>query len=147
MPYGRGIHLKNNLMEDDPANQLDPKVIVESRFKEAQSVAFFETRLWLHGTFEQPSNMLSRVDQLEGIPVWICQGLHDNVCPVKNAKHLVSALEDIDNIPLQAHFLNTNHEDTDPVMAECLKNITTEFLDYYYYENNNSNNHNNDDDE
>lgn len=121
---------ENNLMEDDPENQLDPQVIVESRFQEAQSVAFFETRLWLHGTFEKPSNLLSRVDQLQGIPMWICQGKHDNVCPVQNAQHLVSALQDID-IPLQAHFVDANHEDTDPVMAKCLKNITQDFLEFY----------------
>jgi proline iminopeptidase len=127
---------ENNLMEDDPEKQLDPQTIVDSKFEEATSVAFFETRLWLHGTFEKPSNLLRRVDQLAGIPVWICQGWHDNVCPVQNAQHLLDALEEIDHAPLlQAYFLDANHEDTDPVMANCLKNITKEFLDFYTSKN------------
>ncbi len=121
---------ENNLMEDDPKMQLDPQTIISSKLREAQSVAFFETRLWLHGTFEKPSNLLHRVDQLTGIPVWICQGKHDNVCPVQNAMHLVDALEKSD-IPLQAYFLEANHEDTDPVMAACLKKIMNEFLEFH----------------
>lgn len=121
---------ENNLMEDDPNEQLDPLVIDTSDFPEAQSVAFFETRLWLHGSFESPSNLLDRVDQLEGIPIWICQGKYDNVCPAHNARHLVKALEQID-VPLKAYFVEANHEGTDPVMAVCLKNIMNEFLEYH----------------
>ena len=117
-------------MEDDPLEQLDPLVIDPTDFAEAQSVAFFETRLWLHGVYESPTNLLERVDQLEGIPIWICQGKYDNVCPVRNARHLVDALEQID-VPLKAYFVEANHEGTDPVMAVCLKNIMNEFLQYY----------------
>lgn len=112
---------ENNLMEDDPLEQLDPLVIDPTKIQEAQSVAFFETRLWLHGAFESPSNLLHRVDHLEGIPIWICQGKHDNVCPVQNAMHLVDALDQF-NVPVNAYFLEANHEDTDPIMAVCLKN-------------------------
>jgi proline iminopeptidase len=119
-----------NLMEDDPTSRLNPSRIVESMFREAQSVAFFETRLWLHETFEQPSLLLQRVDQLRGIPIWICQGKFDNVYPVQNARALVDALED-DNVHVEALFLDANHEDTDPVMAACLKNILNEFLVFH----------------
>jgi proline iminopeptidase len=119
-----------NLMEDNPLSRLNPSHIVAAKFREAQSVAFFETRLWLHETFEQPSNLLQRTDQLRGIPIWICQGKFDNVCPVQNARDLVDAL-DKDGIPVEAHFLNAKHEDTDPVMAACLKNIMNEFLICY----------------
>ena len=117
-------------METDPRNRLNPNRIVESMFREAQSVAFFETRLWLRETFEQPIPILQRVDQLRGIPIWICQGKFDNVCPVQNARDLVDAL-DKENIPVEAHFLGANHEDTDPVIAACLKNIMTEFLVFH----------------
>ena len=119
-----------NLMESDPTSRLNPNRIVESMFREAQSVAFFETRLWLRETFEEPSPILQRVDQLRGIPIWICQGKFDNVCPVENARELVNALQQ-DNIPIEAHFLGANHEDTDPVIAACLKNIMTEFLVFH----------------
>ena len=119
-----------NLMESDPTSRLNPNRIVESMFREAQSVAFFETRLWLRETFEEPSPILQRVDQLRGIPIWICQGKFDNVCPVENARELVNALQQ-DNIPVEAHFLGANHEDTDPVIAACLKNIMTEFLVFH----------------
>ena len=53
-------------METDVENLLDPNVINDSVFPEAQSVAFFETRLWLHGSYESPSNLLHRIDQLTG---------------------------------------------------------------------------------
>lgn len=68
-------------METEPENLLDPNKIDPVFFPEAQSVAFFETRLWLHGSWESPSNLLSRIDQLVGFPIWICQGQFDEVCP------------------------------------------------------------------
>ena len=128
---------ENNLMEDRPENQLDPGVIKEDKLPEAQSVAFFETRLWLHGAFEHPSKLLERVHHLKNIPIWICQGIYDNVCPVQNAWNLVKALKMVHHrhpssyAPgyLQAYFLDANHEDTDPVMESCLKKIMNEFLE------------------
>jgi len=128
---------ENNLMEDDPKKQLDPDSIVWEKFPEARSVAFFETRLWLHGSFEDPSDLLARVDRLDGIPVWICQGVYDNVCPARNAWSLVEALKRVhhrrsrsgDPGFLQAYFLDANHEDTDPTMENCLKKIMSEFLE------------------
>ena len=130
---------ENNLMEDRPEMQLDPDHIIEEKFAEAQSVAFFETRLWLHGTFEKPSNLLAkeRLTRLGNIPIWICQGVYDNVCPVQNAWNLVRALKGAnhrhprndDQGGLQAYFLDANHEDTDPVMETCLTKIMNEFLE------------------
>jgi hypothetical protein len=126
-------------MEDQPEMQLDPSVIVEKKLPEAQSVAFFEVRLWLHGAFEYPSNLLERVDNLQNIPIWMCQGVYDNVCPVQNAWNLVKALKKVhhrhpsidDPGFLQAYFLDANHEDTDPVMEDCLKKIMNEFLELW----------------
>ncbi|KAL3784671.1 hypothetical protein ACHAWO_004886 [Cyclotella atomus] len=128
---------ENNLMEDRPEMQLDPNVIVETKLPEAQNVAFFEVRLWLHGAFQQPSNLLDRVHRLSNIPIWMCQGVYDNVCPVQNAWNLVKALKkechrhprSDDPGYLQAYFLDANHEDTDPVMENCLKRIMNEFLE------------------
>jgi hypothetical protein len=124
-------------MEDRPEMQLDPNVIVETKLPEAQNVAFFEVRLWLHGAFQQPSNLLDRVHRLSNIPIWMCQGVYDNVCPVQNAWNLVKALKkechrhprSDDPGYLQAYFLDANHEDTDPVMENCLKRIMNEFLE------------------
>jgi hypothetical protein len=82
MKYIRHV-FENNLMETEPENLLDPNMIDREFFPEAQSVAFFETRLWLHGSWEAPSNLLSRIDQLVGFPIWICQGQFDEVCPRK----------------------------------------------------------------
>jgi proline iminopeptidase len=120
---------ENNLMEEDPHNLLDPDVIIEEKFPEAQSVAFFEIRLWLHGAFEKPSNLLQRIDRLSFIPTWICQGLRDEVCPAHNAQHLVDALEELGS-PLTARFLDSGHEDTDPVMENCLKTSMQQFLQF-----------------
>jgi len=122
---------ENNLMEFDPHNLLDPNVIVEEKFPMAQSVAFFETRLWTHSALEVPSRLLERVDRLESIPVWICQGKQDEVCPAGNAGQLVNALEKVD-LPLTVHFLNAGHEDTDPVIEKCLRRSMVEFEEYYF---------------
>jgi proline iminopeptidase len=137
----RWTAFENNLMEDRPKMQLDPNNIIEEKFAEAQSVAFFETRLWLHETFEDPSNLLAaeRLARLRNIPIWICQGVYDNVCPVQNAWSLVRALQRANHRHsrsddpglLQAYFLDANHEDTDPVMESCLKKIMYEFLSRY----------------
>jgi proline iminopeptidase len=126
---------ENNLMEYDPANLLDPNVIQDEFFPEAQSVAFFETRLWMHGAFESPSNLLQRVDRLATsanmVPIWICQGRRDEVCPAKYAHRLVDALNQV-QAQFSARFLDAGHEDLDPVMADCLKTSMIEFQRWYY---------------
>ena len=45
---------ENNIIEEDPSKLLDPRVIDEADFAEAQSVSFFEARLFLKGTYEEP---------------------------------------------------------------------------------------------
>lgn len=120
---------ENNLMEELPENLLDPYRIKESMMPEAQSIAFFETRLWLHASTEQPTKILERVDRLTDTPVWICQGLRDEVCPPRYADTLVRELERV-GAPLKARFLDAGHEDTDPVMAQCLQRNIRDFLKY-----------------
>ena len=43
---------ENNLMEEDASKCLDYEQIDEGMFAEAQSVAFFESRLFLNGVYE-----------------------------------------------------------------------------------------------
>ncbi|KAL3912411.1 MAG: hypothetical protein SGILL_006895 [Bacillariaceae sp.] len=122
---------ENNLMEEDSSRLLDPQVIDHSRLAEAQSTAFFETRLWVHETWERPSNFLGRVDSLVDIPIWICQGWRDKVCPPQNAQHLVDALENTTRTaPIHDYFIESGHEDTDPTMEKCLVQSMNEFLLY-----------------
>eukprot|EP00977_Amphora_coffeiformis_P015858 scaffold4757_cov177-Amphora_coffeaeformis.AAC.1 len=123
---------ENNLMETEPANLLDPNQIDETVFPEAQSVAFFETRLWLRGAYEHPAQLLSRVDRLAVLPhISICQGRHDEVCPAKYTRLLTNALNDA-NAFFTVSYLNSGHEQSDPVMAACLKERLTVFGQEYY---------------
>jgi len=119
---------ENNLMEERPEMLLDPSKIDESRMPEAQSVAYFELRLWLHASLEKPTNILQRVNRLSDTPVFMCQGLRDEVCPSANARRLAKELKDV-GTPLTAHFINSGHEDTDPVMQRCLQRSIQEFLE------------------
>lgn len=121
---------ENNLMETDPANILDPDVIDNTYFPEAQSVAFFETRLWLHGSYEAPSNLMSRIDQLTGFPIWICQGKYDEVCPPRYAQKLADALEEVD-AQITMRSIPSGHEQSDPIMAKCLDRSLREYIEDY----------------
>jgi proline iminopeptidase len=125
---------ENNLMEWDPVNLRDPYKINEDDYPQAQSVAFFETRLWLHGTYEAPNHVLDHLDAVAELPFWICQGLHDEVCPYENAQRLVDALEDVAASQVTSRFVQAGHEDTDPVMAECLHQSLRDFAQYYWRE-------------
>ena len=117
---------ENNLMEEDPKRLLDPSKIVGSMLPKATSVAFFEARLFLHGTFEEPVDLLDRVDRLKNTPTWVCQGHRDEVCPEEYAHKLVDALQAA-NVPTKAYFIDAGHEATDPVMAKCLKQALDDF--------------------
>lgn len=119
---------ENNIMEEDPANLLDPYTIDYDRLPEASSVAFFENQIFLHGTFDEPMDLLSYVDRLQPIPTWICQGLRDEVCPTKyGAERLASALVDA-GVSTRMQFLDAGHEDTDPVIAKCLVDSVNDYL-------------------
>jgi len=117
---------ENNLMEEDPKKLLDPNKIVDAVLPKATSVAFFESRLFLHGTFEDPVDLLDRVDRLKRTPTWVCQGHRDEVCPEEYAHKLVDALQAAD-VPTKPYFIDSGHEATDPVMAKCLKNALDDF--------------------
>jgi pimeloyl-ACP methyl ester carboxylesterase len=124
---------ENNLMETDPQNILDPDEIDNTYYRESLSVAFFETHLWLHGSFDVPSDLLNptKIDKLT-MPMWICQGQRDEVCPPQYARRFVDAVEAADKSPLVvSRFGNATHEDTDPKIEECLKWSLREFTETF----------------
>jgi proline iminopeptidase len=139
--YGRLIHRcdmmaiwrwhtwENNQMEEDPANLLDPYNIDPRVLPEAMSIAFFENRLFLDGTFDDPSDLLGAVHRMKQIHIWICQGLRDKVCPTKyGALRLADALVDA-GVTVRSQFLDAGHEDTNPLIAECLMESVDDFMD------------------
>jgi proline iminopeptidase len=121
---------ENNLMETVPEDLRDPYKIMRSDYPEAQSVAFFENVLFYHGTFVDPPRLLERLHSLRDLPVWICQGNYDEVCPPKYAHMLVDSLQNA-NVTVHSHFVNSGHEASDPVMAECLVRRVNDFLRQY----------------
>lgn len=56
---------ENNLMEEDETKLLDPLKISEDDFRTALSVSFFEARLFLRGTFEDPLTLIEDVKKLK----------------------------------------------------------------------------------
>ena len=118
---------ENNLMETIPENLRDPDRIDRDQYPEALSVSFFENFLFYRGTFEDPPRLLERLHHLKSVPVWICQGLYDEVCPQRYARQLVDGLETA-HVNVRAHFVESGHEATDPVMARCLIRRVDDFL-------------------
>ena len=90
---------ENNIIEEDPSKLLDPRVIDEADFAEAQSVSFFEARLFLKGTYETPVELLgARLKRLAAdgerpaVRTWVAQGTGDEICPEIFAKQLVAGV-------------------------------------------------------
>uniref|UniRef100_A0A7S4HSU4 prolyl aminopeptidase n=1 Tax=Odontella aurita TaxID=265563 RepID=A0A7S4HSU4_9STRA len=147
-----------NIMEEDPAERRKYDVIEEEDFMEAGSVAFFESRLFLHGLFEEPMNLLGRVgtsshriktafadsgaeigsagggdvtpDSSASLHYWICQGKRDEICPMRYAEELVGALEEA-SIPIEAHFVDGGHKASSPAVAKCLEERVKDFAKYF----------------
>ena len=117
---------ENNLMETDPANLRDPDEIDMQDIRVSRSIAFFETRMWITGSYEQPSDLLSRVDRLTTMPIFICQGRRDEVCPARYARKLADALDD-EGAYYSVRFIDSGHEQSDPVMARCLEDALHDF--------------------
>ncbi|KAK3277525.1 hypothetical protein CYMTET_14476 [Cymbomonas tetramitiformis] len=119
---------ENNLMVEDPSELLDPHKISEEEFAEAQSVSFFEARLFLKGTFEDPVDLLGRLHLLQAgsVPTWVVQGTGDEVCPEKFAQMLVAGLAAA-GIPHKAHFIDAGHKATSDGMGIALKACVDEF--------------------
>ena len=146
-----------NLIEEDPKEMLDPAVIDVQKFPEAQSVAFFECRLFLRGAFEEPPELLSefRVSRLAapaaantanrsslivhshdkggffrpftGVPVWVVQGKDDYVCPARFAHELVESLVK-NGVETHSYLdLDAGHASSSGEITKALKRSVEEF--------------------
>lgn len=125
-----------NLMEEDPAKLLDFNVVEESDFKEATGVAFFETTLFLRGTYDNPIDLLGNVGSFwggaNGLPVhtWVCQGRRDQVCPDRYARELVESIQDA-GLPMGEHFVDDGHQASGATIAQCLKDRVEDFAEFH----------------
>lgn len=120
---------ENNLMEEDPANLFDPYAIDEKTFPEAASVSFFETRLFLKGTFEDPIDLIGdSILSLKEVPSWVVQGMGDEVCPEIYARQLVSRLEAA-GCPHKAYFVQGGHLASSDGVSVALKKSLSEFYE------------------
>ncbi|KAL1503683.1 hypothetical protein AB1Y20_012156 [Prymnesium parvum] len=122
---------ENNLIEEDASKLLDPLVIREEEFAEAQSVSFFEARLFLRGTFEEPVQLLGeRLKRLacteHPVRTWVVQGSGDEVCPEIFAQQLVAELRHY-GVPHTAYFFDAGHSAHSEAMSTRLKRCVDEF--------------------
>lgn len=120
---------ENNLIEEDPAKLIDPRVIDEADYAEAQSVSFFEARLFLKGTFEAPVQLLGeRLRKLANVRTWVVQGTGDEVCPEVFAQQLVAGLKEA-NVPHTAYFFPAGHSAKSDEMSKMLRHCVDEFTE------------------
>ena len=126
-----------NLIEEDPSEWLDPEAIDESKFEEAQSVAFFEARLFLNGVYELSSDQLDLLENTKKlreiggsdpyhVPVWVVQGTGDAVCPDKFAHLLVDKLKNA-GVLMAAHFVDAGHKASSDGIKKQLQVVVKEF--------------------
>jgi proline iminopeptidase len=117
---------ESNLADEDPADCLDPFVIDEALFPEAVSVSFFECRLFLKGTFEDPVDLLGDVGRLSGMPLWVVQGTGDDVCPDIYARQLVQRFDE-EGVVHSARFVDAGHRASSNGIALALQECLEEF--------------------
>ena len=126
-----------NLIEEDPSDWLDTETIDESKFEEAQSIAFFEARLFLNGAYELSSDQLDLLEDTKKLketggsdpyhgPVWVVQGTGDAVCPDKFAQMLVDKLEKA-GVLMAAHFVDAGHKSSSDGIKKQLQAVVKEF--------------------
>lgn len=118
---------ENNLMCEEPSELFDPFVVDETIYPEATSVACFETRLFLRGTFEDRVDLLGdSAENLKSIPVWVVQGSGDAVTPDVYARQLVSRLQEV-GCRNTAHFVHGGHLATSGAISAALQKSVDEF--------------------
>ena len=106
--------------------------ISESVLPQATSVSFFETRLFLKGTFEEPLTLVEDVKKLKDGPTgpirtWVVQGVGDEVCPDRFARELVAQLEK-EEIPTTSHFVDAGHKASSNGVFLALQDCIKDFL-------------------
>lgn len=133
---------EHNLMEEDESKLLDPENIEETLYAEAQTVSFFEARLFLKGVYEssrEEFDLLGSVGALSGVgthgtrrpvPTWVVQGTGDAVCPDIFARRLATALEDAGALRT-AYFVDAGHEATSTGIRDVLITAVDEFHTAY----------------
>jgi pimeloyl-ACP methyl ester carboxylesterase len=121
---------ENNLVEEDPAELLDPLVIDEKLYPEATSVTLFESRLFVRGTFEEPANLLESVGNIKNVPTWVVQGTGDEVCPDTFARQLVARLQEV-GVNCKDYFVDAGHRASSTGIATALKASVDEFYSTY----------------
>jgi len=129
-----------NLIEEDPSDWLDTETIDESKFEEAQSIAFFEARLFLNGVYELSSDQLDLLEDTKKlkeigrdpylVPVWVVQGTGDAVCPDKFAHMLVDKLKNR-GVLVAAHFVDAGHKSSSDGIKKQLQVVVNEFHKKY----------------
>jgi len=133
-----------NLMEEDPSALLDPNKIDEADFAEAQSVSFFEARLFLRGVYESTKeefDLLESVPRLTSgagvppeehyrVPTWVVQGTGDVVCPDKYAEKLVERLESA-GVLENSYFVDAGHKASSTGIHDKLVDVVKEFYESY----------------
>eukprot|EP00931_Biecheleriopsis_adriatica_P043593 TRINITY_DN24918_c0_g1_i2.p1 TRINITY_DN24918_c0_g1~~TRINITY_DN24918_c0_g1_i2.p1 ORF type:complete len:406 (-),score=85.76 TRINITY_DN24918_c0_g1_i2:73-1236(-) len=119
---------ENNLMAEEASDLLDYHHIDEEIYLEAQSVSFFEARLFLRLAYEDPPDLLGRVEHLKDIPTWVVQGTGDAVCPERFAQELVEALRQTGHTKLKAQFVDAGHKASADNIKVALKQSVAEFL-------------------
>ena len=120
---------ENNLMEEKPENLFDPFTIDQRKYPEATSVSFFETRLFLKGTFEDPIDLLGNsLENTKDIPTWVVQGTGDEVCPEIYAQQLVARLKEV-GCPVTAYFVEGGHLASSSGVSKALEKSLNEFYE------------------
>ena len=118
---------ENNLIEEDASKLLDPRSIKEDEYAEAQSVSFFEARLFLRHTYETPVQLLGeRLKSLATVRTWVVQGTGDEVCPEVFAQQLVAGLKAAE-VPHTAYFFDAGHSAKSDGMSKMLRRCVDEF--------------------
>ena len=92
-------------------------------------MSFFEARLFLKGTYEEPVQLLGeRLKRLATVRTWIAQGTGDEICPEIFAQQLVEGLKSA-GVPHSAYFFDAGHSAKSDGMSRMLRRCVDEFVE------------------
>eukprot|EP00931_Biecheleriopsis_adriatica_P089124 TRINITY_DN63301_c0_g1_i1.p1 TRINITY_DN63301_c0_g1~~TRINITY_DN63301_c0_g1_i1.p1 ORF type:complete len:392 (+),score=47.89 TRINITY_DN63301_c0_g1_i1:70-1245(+) len=127
---------EENIVVESEDDRVDPVAIDESKFHHdlVQAVAFFEARLFLRGTYEEPIELLSRLGSLRRggspavphVPTWIVHGLGDEICPERFARDLEAGLQKL-GVLQNSYFVSAGHRASSDGIACHLNKCVEEF--------------------
>lgn len=119
---------EENLMSEESDLLNYDQIDEEAYYSEAQSVAFFEMRLFLRLTFEDPPNIIARLGALRNVKTWVVQGTGDAVCPDTYARHLVAGLEK-EQVSCKSYFVDAGHKSSSKNIKKSLQQSVLEFAE------------------